>query len=174
MDDLTNQRNQAQASAASLHSQASQRSAAAAQSQAQVTAADHDVATANAAAALIRQQATQLGTQKNAIAQQIATINRWQQEIARQPVNRAALETAAREIFAQITPLEDEYKSYADQANAAGKKQWYLQTLIQELNSKIGDVQGQLGSANTEVTQATAALNDVSTRIQHVLQRKPE
>ncbi|MBZ5506658.1 MAG: hypothetical protein LAO78_14460 [Acidobacteriia bacterium] len=174
LDDLNAQRAQAFSSATSLHAQANQRSAAAAQSQSVAAAADNDAATATALAGQLRQQAVQLAPQKAAADQQITNITRWQQELARQPMNRTALETTASEIFSQTNSLEGEYKSFVDQANAAEKRLWYLQTLAQELNSKLGDWLGQLLPAATEVANATAALNDVQTRIQHVLQRIPE
>ena len=115
-----------------------------------------------------------MNAQKNAITQQIAAINRWQQEIARQPPNRSALETTARELFRQITSLEDEYNLLVDQANAAEKNQWSLQTLIEELNSKISDLKARLPAVAAEIASATAAVADLHTRIRHVMQRKPE
>ena len=174
LDALNAQRATAFSSATSLHAQANQSSAAAAQSQSAAAAADNDAATATALAGQLRQQAAQLAPQKAAANQQITNITRWQQELARQPMNRTALETTASEISSQTNALEGEYKAFVDQANAAEKRLWYLQTLAQELNSKLGDWLGQLLPAATEVANATAALNDVQTRIQHVLQRIPE
>jgi chromosome segregation ATPase len=174
LDALNAQRATAFSSATSLHTQANQSSAAAAQSQSAAAAADNDAATATALAGQLRQQAAQLALQKAAANQQITNITRWQQELARQPMNRTALETTASEISSQTNSLEGEYKSFVDQANAAEKRLWYLQTLAQELNSKLSDWLSQLLPAATEVANATAALNDVQTRIQHVLQRIPE
>lgn len=174
LDSLTAQRDQARSTAASLSAQVGQRSAAAAQAQSSAAVADSQAAAARASASQLRQQAAQAGARKTAVTQQAATITRWQQEITRPALDRSALEATARELAGQIAVLENEYQTLNDQANAAEQKQWYLQTLLNEVSRKIADLNGQLGPAATEVANAAAAVTDLQTRIQHVMQRVPE
>ncbi len=171
---LTKQRDQARADAATARASANQNSAAAAQSQAAAAAADQDAAAAKANAAQLRQQAAAVGTQKDGVTQQIASFTRWQQEISRQPLSRTALETVAHEVAAYADNLESQYAVAVDLAATAEKQQWYLQTLVQELSSKISGLNAQLPATAAEVASAAANLSDIETRILHVMKRVPE
>lgn len=173
-DSLVTQRDQARAAATAARTTADQRSAAAAQSQAAAVAADKEAANAVTAAAQLRQQVAQLNAQKDAVTQRMAPILRWQQELARQPLDRNALETTARELNTQLDQLESQYTAALDAAGAAERQQWYLQTLTQELNTKINDLNAQLAQAVTDETNARAAVTDLQRRIHNVLLRKPE
>src|SRR5207247_1588213 len=97
-----------------------------------------------------------------------------QQEIARQPLNRSTLETAGRELSATIDTLESDYTTALDLAIAADMRQWYLQTLVQELRTKINDLNTQLLPAAKEVANATSDLADIEMRIRHLIKREPE
>ena len=174
MSNLIVQRTQARDAAASARASASQASAAAAQQQASALFADNDAANATAAVAPLRQQAAQAIAQRDAVTQMMTPITRWQQELARQPFDRSALETTERELTARIEQLESQYAAALDAAAAADRRQWYLQTLTQEVNAKINSLNAELVQTNTEETSAAAAVADLQRRITNVMRRRPE
>lgn len=174
VDQLTTQLNQVRAAATAARNSVNQSAAAAAQAQAAANAADQDAATAAANANASRQKAAQASSDRGGVTQKISVIARWQQEIARQPMDRSASETVAAEMTSQFAGLENQYNTTLDQAREADQRQWYLQTLIQELTAKISDLNSQFAAATKEVADATAALADNDIRLQHVLKREPE
>ncbi len=174
VDQLTAQLNQVRAAATAARNSANQSAAAAAQAQATASTADQDAATSTANANTWRQKAAQASTDKGGVTRQISVISRWQQETARQPMDRNASETVAAEIAAQLADLENQFNTALDQARETEQRQWYLQALTQELTAKISDLNSQLAAAAKEVADATAALTDNDTRLQHVLRRQPE
>lgn len=171
---LKAQRDQARDAAAAARTAAGQTSAAAAQQQASAAFADSDAANATAAAAPLRQQAAQAGAQRDAVTQLMTPIIRWQQELARQPFDRGALETTERELSARINQLDSQHAAALDASAAADRRQWYLQTLTGELNAKINDLNALLAQTTTEETSAAAAVADLQRRITNVMRRRPE
>jgi hypothetical protein len=171
---LSSQLGQAQSAAAAARASAAPISASAAASLAAAATADNEATNATAQAVQLRQQAMQQASQKAPVGQAISAINRWQQELARQPLDQNALEITGGEIASQISLLQSQYSPALDLAFAAEKQQWFLQTLIQELTAKINDVQAQAPGATTELANATSALADIELRIQHVMKRLPE
>ncbi|HEY0375616.1 MAG TPA: hypothetical protein VGC87_01510 [Pyrinomonadaceae bacterium] len=174
LSSLKAQRDQARDAAAAARTAASQNSAAATQQQASAALADNDAANATAAAAPLRQQAAQASAQRDAVTQMMTVITRWQQELARQPFDRGALETTERELTARVEQLDSQYAAALDASAAADRRQWYLQTLTQELNAKINNLNAQLAQTATEETSAAAAMTDLQRRITNVMRRRPE
>lgn len=172
--DLIAERDQARAAATSARASADQHSAAAAQQGVIASAADREAADAVASAAQLRRDAVAAVAEKDAVTRLMPPLVRWQQELARQPLDRNALETTERELTARIELLDSLYAATLDTAAAADKRQWYLQTLTLDLNAKITSLDAQRVQATTEETNARAVVADLQRRISNVMQRKPE
>jgi chromosome segregation ATPase len=172
MTAVREQHNQAVADAATAHAAVNQRNTVAAQSQAAAAAADQAVADATAQATQLRQQAAQVRTQKDSVAQQIAALTRWQQELDRQPLDRTASEAVERELSARIDSLENEYALDLDLLAAAQQRQAFLQATAQDLSAKIAGLTPQIQPAQAEVAAAASGLASINAQLLRVLGRQ--
>jgi len=162
---LTQQRDQVRA-------QATARSAAADQSAATAAAEDQNAKRLAREADALRQQANAVLARKGPATEQIAAISRWQQELARHPLDFAAADLASRQLAAAIATLELQYAGAGDSAAAAEKRQRHLQTLAAELTRKLADVNSQLAAAVAQVVAETRQVAELQTHIHNVLLRK--
>ncbi len=162
---LTSQRDQARASA-------SARSAAADQAAATAAAEDQNAKRIARDAEALRQQANAVLAQKTPANQQVTAITRWQQEIAREPIDFAAADVASRELAAAIATLETRYAGALDSASSSDKRQRYVQALAAELTRKVTDLNSQLAALASQVATETKLVSDLNTHIRNVLLRK--
>jgi hypothetical protein len=169
LDALQAQRPPAVAAAATARTNAAQRVAASQPWYAQAQTADAQEAAAKANAQKFRQDAAALEPARNAIIQQVDTMLRWQQEIAREPMNRAAAEGVARELSARLDALESEQAAALDLAATADARQLRLQTLVQELTGKIAAANVELPVKAAAIAAATTRLPQLQTEIRRVM-----
>ena len=174
LDRVTAHRDQVRAAADTARTTATERAADAARSSAAVAQAENEATAATAEATVLRQQAAQTITEKDAAIKQIAIVAGWQIAINGAQLDREAAEDASRDFGVAIEAMRTQHATAVDAAEAADKRLWYLQTLATELASRISDIDSQLPAAAEDVVNAQASLDDVQTRTQHVLQRKPE
>jgi chromosome segregation ATPase len=173
MDRLTQQLSAAQSEAGAAHGRLNdgrnQVSLAVAERQAaerQVIDANNAVAAAQQAIAAARQR------QDNAQAQ-VATVDRWNGEIARDPLVRPALEPIAAELSGRAAALEEAFAVARVQREIAEEIQASLIPRRDQLTPALNQVNGQLPGASEELRVARLALTSVSRTIQNLRRRGP-
>jgi chromosome segregation ATPase len=101
-------------------------------------------------------QATQAAI--TAAQQRLADVERWQTEIARDPLDRTALERAAAELSTQTMAVEEALTVAQFQQEEAEQRLASLVARRDQLIPMLNEVNGQLPAAQAELQAAQAAL----------------
>jgi chromosome segregation ATPase len=171
--DLNDQHYQAEAAAATAHAHVDNGRAAVSQVTAEVQAAASQVAAATAAV-----QATQLAIEaarkrQETARTQVANLDRWNEEIARDPLARKTLEQVAAELSDQTAVLEEAYAEARVQHEILEETLASLSARRDQLIPALNDVHAQLPAAQTELQAASAALAVLASRIETLFRRGP-
>ena len=97
----------AKTAATAAHAKVAEAQQGVTQAQAQVQAADRQVAAAAAAVQATQTAIAALQTRQRDVQQRLAVLDRWEADIARDPLTRPSLEQTAAELSAQVAKLED-------------------------------------------------------------------
>jgi chromosome segregation ATPase len=173
LDQLTQQRAPAQASAAAAHARLNDGRAQVSRAAAVVQAADGQVVAATSALNSIQQAITAAQARQAALGEQLAVLDQWNQEIARDPLDRAALEPMAAILSDRAAALGDAYAQALVQNTIA---QETLATLIarrDQITPALNDLNAQLPAASQELRAASQALATAARRIQMLLRQGP-
>jgi len=173
MDRLTQQQSQAEAAAVAPHTRLND-----GRTQVSLAAADVQAAGRQVADATNAVQATQLAIaaarQRQAAAQtQAATLDRWNDEIARDPLARTILEQIAGELADRAAALEEAYDAARVQNEIAGETLAALTARRDQLTPMLNQVNAQLPAASQELSDAQSALTTRSRNIQNLRRRGP-
>lgn len=173
LDRLTGLRAQAQTDAAAADTRLSNAQAVVAQAQAELQAAQSQAAAAAAAVQATQTAMAAAQDRQNTAQQLLGELDRWNTEIARDPLNRSALEPAAAELTARTAALEDAYATARLQNEDAEQALAALVARRDQLVPMLNDVNGQLPAAQSERQAAQAALTAAARRIETHLKIGP-
>lgn len=166
LDRLTGLRAQAQTDAAAADTRLSNAQAVVAQAQAELQAAQSQAAVAAAAVQATQTAMAAAQDRQNSAQQLLGELDSWNTEIARDPLNRSALEPAAAELTARTAALEDTYATARLQNEDAEQALAALVARRDQLVPMLNDVNAQLPAAQTERQAAQAALTAAARRIE--------
>lgn len=172
-DQLSQQRALAQASAAAAHARLSDGRAQVARAAAEVQTADSQVAAATSAQAAIQGAITAAQARQAALAEQLAVLERWNQEIARDPLDRAALEPVAAALSGRAAALGDAHAQARVQNEIAQETLAALIARRDQITPILNDLNAQLPAASQELLAASRALTAAARAIQTLLRRGP-
>ncbi len=158
LDQLVARRDQARADAAAAHGAVSNGQRAVEQAQMDVHSAERQVS--ETTAALQSAQSTLKAAQ-----QQVADLERWRTEIARDPLDRTALEQVASELSARAMVLQEsltlsrfqQEDAESDRASLLARRDQLTATLA-DFNSRIPGAQAELQATQAAVDAASAEL----------------
>lgn len=173
MDRLTALRDQAEADATAAHTRLNDAQGAVSQAQAEVQAAQSQSAAAAMAVQAAQTAMTAVQGRQHDAQQRLDDLERWRTEIARDPLDRPALEQAAAELTGRTAALEEAHTIARFQNEDAEE---HLATLLarrDELVPLLNDVNGRLPGAQTERQAAQAALRAAARRIETHLRQGP-
>ena len=165
LDELIEQRNQAEASASATHSRLNDLSRAISQAEAEVQSAVTRAAQAVATLAQLSRAISAALERAVAARQKLDEVTRLSSEIDRDPMDRRALERAAAELSARTIELEDAHR-VADAASAAADAT--LASLVarrDELTAALMVVNNQIPAAEAEARSADEALATITQQI---------
>jgi hypothetical protein len=173
LERLTQQRARAQADATAAHARLNEGRARVSQATAEVQAAERQVADATVAAQVV-QVAIAAARQRQETAQtQVAKLDRWNEEIARDPLARKTLEQVAVELSARTAALEETYAVARVQNEIAGETLVSPSARRDQLTTALNQVTGQLPAASEELRAAKAVLDEATRSIRTHRQRGP-
>ena len=173
LEGLTDQRDQAQADGAAAHVGLNDGRARVSQATAEVQAEERQVAEATDAVQ-VTQLAIAAARQRQETAQtQMANLDRWNEEIARDPLARRTLEQVAAELSDRAAALEEAHAVARVQNAMAEETLFSLTARRDQLTPELNDVNAQLPAASEELRAANVALNGVTRSIQMHLRRGP-
>ena len=170
---LTDQRDQAQADGAAAHVGLNDGRARVSQATAEVQAAERQVAEATDAVQ-VTQLAIAAARQRQETAQtQMANLDRWNEEIARDPLAQRTLEQVAAELSDRAAALEEAHAVARVQNAIAEETLFSLTARRDQLTPELNDVNAQLPAASEELRAANVALSGVTRSIQMHLRTGP-
>lgn len=173
LDPLTEQRGQARTSATVAHARLNEGRARVSQATAEVQAAERQVAEATSPLNSIH-QAIAAARERQASAQTMLTLlDRWNEEIARDPVNRKTLEAVAAILSDRATVLEDAHAVARVQNEIAEETLSSLSARREHNTAALRDVTAQLSAASEELRAANAMLLHRISRIEMHVQGGP-
>lgn len=148
---LQRQLTQAQAAAEAAHNRLDAAQQSVLQAQAQVQAADRQVAAAAAAVQATQTIIAGLQTRQRETEQRLAEIDRWETDIARDPLVRPSLEQTASELSARVAALEETLLTTRFELEDA-------ETLLARLTARREQVAGRLTTLTSQLPGAEAEL----------------
>jgi len=157
LDELTKQRDGAQANASLAHSRLNDLNAAIARATVELQTAQAQAAQATATLEQLNQALAAARDRAVAAHQRLDDLRGLSAEIDREPLDRPALEKAAAELSARVIELEDAYNAARV---ASAKADAVLASLIarrDQLTAALADVNNQLPTANEQVGVADSA-----------------
>jgi chromosome segregation ATPase len=173
LDRLTQQLDQAQADGAAAHVGLNDGRARVSQATAEVQATERQVAEATDAVQ-VTQLAIATARQRQETAQaQRANLDRWNEEIARDPLARKTLEQVAAELSDRAAALEEAHAVARVQNAIAEETLLSLTARRDQLTPALNGVNAQLPAASEELRAANVALSGVTRSIQMHLRRGP-
>jgi hypothetical protein len=173
LDALTQQRNQAQASAFAAHNRLNALNGAIAQAAAGVQAAE---AQAAQAAATLAQLNGALAAAREAVVaahQRLDELTRLGGEIDRNPMDRGALGPVAAALSARVSELEDAYRAAAAASATADATLASLLARRNQLTAALTDANNRMPAADAEAVAADRALRGLAQQIDHHLANRP-
>ena len=165
LEELTDQRDQAQADAAAAHKRLNDGRTAVSQATTELQNAERQLADATSAGAKI-QQAIAAAQERQAAAQkELALLNRWNEEISRDPLERKTLEQVAVELSDRAAVLLDAHAITRVQNEIANETLSSLSARRAQLTAALSQVNAKLPAALEELRAARAALTEAIGRI---------
>lgn len=156
---LTQQLDQAQANAAAAHVRLNDGTTQVSQARAELQAAERQAAEAIDALNAIN-QALAAARERQASAQTMLTLlDQWNEELARDPLDRMTLETVAASLSDRTTVLEDAHAVARVENEIAEETLSSLSARRDQLEPALNAVKTQLTAADAELTAARAALH---------------
>jgi chromosome segregation ATPase len=135
--------------------------------------AERDVADTTRALAATDAAIAAAKQRQDAAQAQVATVDRWNDAIARDPLVRPTLEQVAAELSARTAALEDEHDVARVQLEIAEETLASLVARRDRLTPALSQVNGQLPAASEELRVAREALTAATRNIQRHRQRGP-
>ena len=165
LGDLTDQRDQAQADAAAAHNRLNDGRTAVSQATTEVQNAERQLTDATSAGAEI-QRAIAAAQERQAAAQkELALLNRWNEEISRDPLDRKTLEQVAAELSDRAAVLQDAHALARVENEIANETLSSLSARRAQLTAALSQVNAKLPAALEELRAARAALTEAIRRI---------
>jgi chromosome segregation ATPase len=173
LDRLTQQLEQAQADAAANHVRLDGGRAQVSQATAEVQAAERQVADATGALQVTQRAIAAARQRQETARNEVANLDRWNDEIARDPLARTALEQAAAELSDRAAVLEDARDTARVQNEIAQETHASMSARRDQLTPALNQVNAQLPAASEELRAANELLAAASSRIQRHRQQGP-
>lgn len=171
---LKRQRDQAQTQSTAARARLDNGRAVVSQATAEVQAAERQVAVVTNTAQVTQQAIAAAQQGQQAVQTEIGKLDRWNDEIARDPLDRRALEPLAAELSGRVAALEEAH------AVARVQNEIATETLLaltarrdNELAPELNRVNAELPGASEELRVARLALGGVTRRIQMHLRGGP-
>jgi chromosome segregation ATPase len=136
-------------------------------------AAERQVTDANSAVAATEQAIAAARQRLDVVQARAATVDRWNDEIVRDPLVRPALEPVAAELSGRAAALDETFGIARVQREIAEETQASLIARRDQLTPALNQVNGQLPGASEELRVARLALTSVSRNIQNLRRRGP-
>ena len=136
-------------------------------------AAERQVTDANNAVAATQQAISAARERQNTAQAQVATLDRWNEEIARDPLARQPLEQIAAELSGRSAAQEEAFAVARVQREIAEETQARLIARRDQLTPTLNQVNGQLPGASEELRLARLALTSATRNIQNLRRRGP-
>jgi DNA repair exonuclease SbcCD ATPase subunit len=173
LDRLIRARDQAQADASAAHARLSEARAQVSRATGELHNAERQLAEARAAAAAI-EQAIRAAQQKQAAAQkELDLLNRSDEEISRDPLDRKTLEQIAAELSGRATVLHDAYQLARVQNEIANETLASLNARRAQITAALERLNSDLSPAQAELNAARAALTAATRNIERHFRRGP-
>jgi chromosome segregation ATPase len=173
MDRLTQQLSAAQTEAGAAHGRLNDGRSEVSLALAERQAAERQVTDANNPVAATQQAIAAARQRQDTVQAQIATLDRWNDEIARDPLVRPALEPIAAELSGRAAALEEAFAVARVQREIAEETRASLIARRDQLTPVLNQVNGQLPGASEELRVARVALTSASRTIQNLRRRGP-
>src|SRR5262245_30099790 len=173
MDQLTAQLTQAQADLTGAQTRLNDGRTQVSQATAEKQAAEREIADATRALAATDAAIAAARQRQDAAQAQLATVDRWNDAIARDPLVRPTLEQVAAELSARTTALEDDHDVARVQLEIAEETLASLVGRRDRLTPALSQVNGLLPAASEELRVAREALATAARNIQRLRQRGP-
>ena len=173
MDRLTQQLSAAQTEAGAAHGRLNDGRNEVSLALAERQAAERQVTDANNAVAATEQAIAAARQRQDTLQAQVATLDRWNDEIARDPLVRPALEPIAAELSGRAGALEEAFAVARVQREIAEETRASLIARRDQLTPVLNQVNGQLPGASEELRVARVALTSASRTIQNLRRRGP-
>jgi chromosome segregation ATPase len=165
MEELTEQRDQAEADSVAASTRLNNLDQAISQATADLRTAESQ---SNQAAAVLDQLKTTLSVTNNklqAARQNLNDLTRFTDEIDKDPMNRPALEQAAAALSTRVLELEDAYAAARAVSRAADAALASLTGRRDQLTAALADINSQLPAASEAVRVADQAVADLAQQI---------
>jgi chromosome segregation ATPase len=162
---LTDQRDQAQADAATAHKRLNDARAQVSQATTEVQNAERQLTDATSAGAAIQQAIEAARGRQQAAQKELALLGRWNEEISRDPLDRKTLEQVAVELSDRAAVLQDAYALARVQNEIANETLTSLSARRAQLTAALSQVNAKLPAALEELRAARAALTEAIRRI---------
>ena len=163
----------AKTAATAAHAKVAEAQQGVTQAQAQVQAADRQVAAFSAVVQATQAAITALQTRQRDVQQQLAVLDRWEADIARDPLTRPSLERTAAELSAEAAKLEDAHLAARFELEDAVALLASLTARRDELTAKLNAVVAQLPEAQAQQAAAQQALAAADAEVATHLQDGP-
>jgi uncharacterized phage infection (PIP) family protein YhgE len=173
MDRLTQQLSAAQTEAGAAHGRLNDGRNQVTQAVAERQTAERQVTDANNAVAATEQAIAAARQHLDSLQAQVATVDHWNDEIARDPLVRPALEPIAAELSGRAAALEDVFAAARVQREIAEETQAASIARRDQLEPALAQVNAQLPGASEELRVARLALTSASRAIQNLRRRGP-
>ncbi len=164
---------QAKAAATTARTSLTEAQRAVAQAQAQVQAAESQVAVAAAAVQATQAAIGSLQTLRRDLQQRLAELDRWEEEITRDPLVRPALEQTAAELSARVAGLEDAHLTTRFELEDAEALLATLMSRRDDLVTQLNAITAQLPDAQAQAAAAQQALATAEAEVTAHLQDGP-
>jgi chromosome segregation ATPase len=165
LDQLTRQRQEAQATASAAHERLAALDRTISQAAAQVQAAEARAARAVAALDQLTQATSAAKERAAAVHRKLDELTRWGDEIERDTMDRTALEDVAAGLSSRVIELEDAWQAAEAASAAADATLASLRTRRDELTAALTAVNTQLPAAEAEARAAEIAVQELAGEI---------
>jgi chromosome segregation ATPase len=136
-------------------------------------AAERQVADSKNAVAVTQQAISTARQRQDAAQAQVAVLDRWNDEIARDPLARPTLEQTAAELSDRAAALDEAFAVARVQREIAEETQASLIARRDQLTPALNQVNGQLPGVSEELRVARLALTSATRNIQNLRRRGP-
>jgi chromosome segregation ATPase len=165
LDQLTRQRQEAQATASAAHERLAALDRTISQAAADLHAVETRVAQAVAALAQLTQAISAAKERAAAFHRKLDELTGWGDEIEREPMERTGLEHVAAGLSSRVIELEDAWQAAEAASAAADATLASLMTRRDQLTAALTDVNTQLPAVEAEVRAAEIAVQELAGQI---------